>query len=198
MKFVAAEGKIDPMLFECPHCQARLDLTGVRPAPSYRCPTCSGEFSVGVDTSQSTSKPLPPPLPRPQAPTPTGKFCFACGNQLHHLATICPKCGVPQSGIPGSTPMPPPMLTPPMSFGAPTGKREPWLALLFSFLCPGIGQLYNGQTEKGVVLIIVSVMLAAGTMVICIPILLWFPLWIWAMYDAFVVADWLNRSSWRK
>ena len=94
--------------------------------------------------------------------------------------------------------MPPPMLTPPMSFGAPAGKREPWLALLFSFLCPGIRQLYNGQTEKGVVLIIVSFVLAAGTMVICIPILLYFPLWIWAMYDAFVVADWLNRSSWRK
>lgn len=187
--------KVTNVKLACPHCQAILDLTGVRSAPSYRCPTCSGEFTV----SENDSKPpvLPPPLTRPSTSSPHmgagSKFCFACGNELHPLASICPKCGVAQQiqqqGPPPGSPFIP-------SY-APAGRREPAIAVLLSFIFPGLGQLYNGETEKGVITLIVDVILSVGTITICLPIIFLIPLWIWAMYDAYVVADFQNRS-WRR
>ena len=31
--------------------------------------------------------------------------------------------------------------------------RKPWLAALLSFLVPGLGQVYNGQTRRGLILL---------------------------------------------
>ena len=35
-------------------------------------------------------------------------------------------------------------------------KRNPFVALLFSIIAPGLGQIYNGQVKKGVILYIVG------------------------------------------
>ena len=43
-------------------------------------------------------------------------------------------------------------------------QRKPWLAALFSFLCPGLGQLYNGNLKLALVAIPVAIVLSlAGT-----------------------------------
>ncbi len=39
-------------------------------------------------------------------------------------------------------------------------KRKPWLAFLFSLVCPGLGQLYNGNLRIPAIAFVLSVMLA--------------------------------------
>jgi len=39
------------------------------------------------------------------------------------------------------------------SAGPPSSPRKPWLAGLLSFLWPGLGQVYNGRTRRGLVLL---------------------------------------------
>jgi TM2 domain-containing membrane protein YozV len=100
-------------------------------------------------------------------------------------------------------------------------KKEPALALLLSLvgglvsgLLIGLGQLYNGQVKKGIILCAVNIVLAftvlfiyicAGIVTIpllgigficCIPVL-FIPLglWFWAMYDAYVTADKINKGE---
>ncbi|MCX7968916.1 MAG: hypothetical protein N3B10_10605 [Armatimonadetes bacterium] len=53
-------------------------------------------------------------------------------------------------------------------------EQSPWLALLFSFLVPGMGQVYNGDWRKG------AVIFMTGWLV--------FP-WIYGIVDAVTVAN---------
>lgn len=68
---------------------------------------------------------------------------------------------------------------------------RPWLAALLSLVC-GLGQLYNGQTVKGIALIIlgtaalVSVHLLIGKILVAL-------LWTYAVADAYRVARRMNR-----
>jgi TM2 domain-containing membrane protein YozV len=61
-----------------------------------------------------------------------------------------------------------------------TGK-SPGLAALLSFLIPGVGQIYNGEVVKGILMFFGSA-------------LLWYfylgwTVWIWSMVDAYMVAQ---------
>jgi len=73
-------------------------------------------------------------------------------------------------------------------------KKEPFLALILSFLIPGLGQLYNGDLTKGIFLFlgaIVSVVL----MFVCIGFLTYLAIWIYGMYDAYIYAEKINRGE---
>lgn len=73
-------------------------------------------------------------------------------------------------------------------------RKEPLLSLILSFLIPGLGQIYNGQATKGFLLIIaaiVSVVLAY----VCIGFLTYLIVWFYAMYDAYVIAERINRGE---
>ncbi len=97
-------------------------------------------------------------------------------------------------------------------------KKEPWLALVLSLiggmvsgLFIGLGQLYNGQIKKAIILsvahvagwiviIVAYVLLSIVTLgigaIVCLPVLL-FPLAIWAyaLYDAYVTAEKINKGE---
>jgi TM2 domain-containing membrane protein YozV len=68
------------------------------------------------------------------------------------------------------------------------------LAAVLSFLWCGLGQIYNGQIGRGVVLGFVYLIswLLIGVLVgfITTPIL-----WIWGMVDAYRTAERLNREA---
>lgn len=73
-------------------------------------------------------------------------------------------------------------------------RKEPLLSLILSFLIPGLGQIYNGEGVKGVVLIIaavISVVLAT----VCIGALTYLIVWLYAMYDAYVIAERINKGE---
>jgi TM2 domain-containing membrane protein YozV len=135
--------------------------------------------------------------------------CPQCNQRLDEMRPDCQHCGtaLPPGVLyalasalgqqpPSPSPMPPgrmpPHVTQPAR-SAPTAPPpaynsalRPWLAAALSVVC-GLGQLYNGQIVKGLILIalgtaaVVSLPLIIGQ--IMIPLV-----WGYAIIDAYVVA----------
>lgn len=68
------------------------------------------------------------------------KYCRDCGNEIKAEAEICPECGIRQQPPGGQ---------------AAVGQKSPGLAAVCSFFVVGLGQMYNGQIGKGLLLLIV-------------------------------------------
>ncbi|WP_255149353.1 zinc ribbon domain-containing protein [Halorarius halobius] len=107
-------------------------------------------------------------------------FCRNCGAVISEEAEICPECGVRQRD-------------PPKSSIDETVEElfeggNPFVAALLSALFPGLGQIYNRELEKGLVVIVASI-LAAFSMVFLVGIVLFPAVWLYAIYDAYTVAD---------
>ena len=64
----------------------------------------------------------------------------------------------------------------------PIGKN-PTISAVLSFVIPGVGQLYNGDTLKGVIVLVAVVLGAIAT-----GGLLYIPIMIYAVVDAYQVA----------
>jgi TM2 domain-containing membrane protein YozV len=65
------------------------------------------------------------------------------------------------------------------------------LAAVLSFFISGLGQIYNGQILKGLVIIVVQIINAALTTIL----IGWIPLaivWVWAIIDAYREAERIN------
>jgi TM2 domain-containing membrane protein YozV/ribosomal protein L40E len=109
------------------------------------------------------------------------KFCQNCGAIIDIKAEICPKCGV--------------RVAPPPVVYVKSAPKNPLAALIFSFLFPGLGHIYNGQIKFGVFLML--------GMVLCLVIsalsifLFFIPLMVWisAMYDAYTSAEKINKEA---
>jgi len=87
----------------------------------------------------------------------------------------------------------PPEGAPPGASGpaaTPQRQHQPWLAVLLSFLWPGIGQIYNTQQVKGIVMICVNLALGVLTYVSCgLGSIIWMPFWIVAWIDALLIGN---------
>ena len=62
------------------------------------------------------------------------------------------------------------------------------IAAVLSFFISGLGQIYNGQILKGLVIIVVQVINGILTSIL----IGWIPLaivWVWAIFDAYFVAE---------
>ncbi len=71
--------------------------------------------------------------------------------------------------------------------------KNPALAAILSFLIPGLGQIYNGEIGKGLIIIVVQVINFLLATII-IGIFTGLAVFIWAIYDAYVVAQRLNAE----
>lgn len=66
------------------------------------------------------------------------------------------------------------------------------LAAVLSALINGLGQIYNGQILKGIIIIVVQAINGALTAVLIGWVLL--PIvWVWAVHDAYRGAEKINR-----
>jgi TM2 domain-containing membrane protein YozV len=72
-------------------------------------------------------------------------------------------------------------------------SKNPGLAAVLSFFVPGLGQIYNGQIAKGLVLLVAFGISAAATAFI-IGWLTTPLLWVWGIYDAYRTAQGINDS----
>lgn len=72
--------------------------------------------------------------------------------------------------------------------------KNPGIAAVLSFFWTGVGQIYNGQILKGILLIILQgingLLMFVGIGFITYPIV-----WIWGMYDAYKVAKRMNYNQ---
>ncbi|MBC7118874.1 MAG: zinc-ribbon domain-containing protein [Methanobacteriaceae archaeon] len=102
------------------------------------------------------------------------KYCSNCGAEIDEKAEICPKCGVRQPGY--------------------TEQKNPGLAAVLSALWVGLGQIYNGEIGKGILLMIVyaisAVLILAFIGMVTTPIL-----WIYGIYDAYDTAKKINTGE---
>jgi hypothetical protein len=114
-----------------------------------------------------------------EAPASLAAYCRARGKQLDPRAVICPACGVAQAGVqsvPGTT----------MSTTGPS-KKEPGLAILFSFFFAGAGELYAGDSSTTTIMFMCIAGLAwiCAFTVVLIPVtFLCIPVFIYSMVRA--------------
>ena len=72
--------------------------------------------------------------------------------------------------------------------------KNPGIAAVLSFFCCGLGQIYNGQIMKGVVLLCVYA-ISWYLMFVLIGFITTPILWIWGMYDAYKTAEKMNKTA---
>lgn len=99
--------------------------------------------------------------------TPEGKFCEHCGGVLQTAQTF-------QQPPQGAT---------------QAQKKNPILALILSIIC-GVGQMYNGQILKGVIMLVGCIILASTP----IGLIAWI-LWLYGLYDAYTTAVKINNGE---
>jgi TM2 domain-containing membrane protein YozV/ribosomal protein S27AE len=114
------------------------------------------------------------------------KFCSNCGEEIDLNAEICPKCGVRLIG--------PPKATPTKEYRVIVEEKSPGLAAVLSFFIPGLGQIYNGQIGKGLLLLVLA-MLSAGLIIIIIGIIPYLIIWLFSIFDAYSTANRINRGE---
>ena len=72
--------------------------------------------------------------------------------------------------------------------------KNPGIAAVLCFFWTGVGQIYNGQILKG--LILIGVQILNGLLMFLLIGFITYPLvWIWGMYDAYKTAERLNRET---
>jgi TM2 domain-containing membrane protein YozV len=114
-------------------------------------------------------------------------FCSKCGAENPDAARFCAKCGTNltlAAEAPAAAPLDTMRGAAPGATAAvsPTGKT-PWVAALLSFFICGLGQLYNTDVKKGIVMFVGAILgafLTAGVAT--------FFIWIWGMVDGWQVA----------
>lgn len=72
--------------------------------------------------------------------------------------------------------------------------KNPTLAAILSFLINGLGQVYNGQIGKGILIFVVQI-INVLLMSIVIGFITTPIVWIWSIYDAYKVATRLNEEA---
>lgn len=101
---------------------------------------------------------------------PNIKICSNCGRKIDAKAKVCAKCG------------------------AEVVHKNVFVAAVLSFIFPGLGQLYNNQTHKGIILIIGYIISLILSLVL-IGVILAILIWIFGMYDAFTSAKAINNGE---
>lgn len=96
-------------------------------------------------------------------------YCRDCGAEIAARAEICPECGIRQRPPEGSD-----------DDGMSAG-----IAAVASFFIPGLGQVFNGEITKGLIIGPIFIL----TAITGIGLLIAIPLWIWAVYDAYTGAQ---------
>lgn len=113
-------------------------------------------------------------------------FCRDCGAVISERAEICPECGVRQRD--------PPRSSVDSTLDDVFQGGNPFVAAVLSAVFPGLGQIYNRELEKGIAIIVAS-FLAALSALVLIGFLLFPLVWLYAIYDAYTVADRQGRTA---
>ncbi|GAB7093238.1 hypothetical protein JCM30237_03900 [Halolamina litorea] len=106
-------------------------------------------------------------------------YCRDCGEIISEKAEICPECGVRQQSASTSADDIIEVLT---------NGENPFVAAVYSAILPGLGQFYNREPAKGAAIVVAS-FVAVLSMLALVGFVLYPAVWLYAVYDAYVVAD---------
>ena len=108
-------------------------------------------------------------------------FCRNCGEVIDARASFCPECGADQRSSSTTSSID-------SALDDLFRGGNPFVAAVLSALFPGIGQIYNRELEKGVVIMILSLLAVASALVL-VGFVIYPIIWIYAIYDAYKVAE---------
>jgi len=100
------------------------------------------------------------------------KFCINCGKSLKLVTPV-------DDGIRSS----------PSTNKRYAQGKNPTLATILSVLLTGLGQIYNGDVMKGVIMFV-------GVLILSFTIIGSLAIWVWSIIDAYQVAKG-NQSLWK-
>jgi TM2 domain-containing membrane protein YozV len=119
-------------------------------------------------------------------------FCSNCGKEIPAGSAFCTSCGTPVQA--GGQPAPMPGTFPQAGPGPQGARKSMLVALILSFILPGLGQYYAGQTRKGRNYIIIAIILFL-TILLEIGIILYPIFWLYSMVDTFLTVRKANSGS---
>jgi TM2 domain-containing membrane protein YozV len=73
--------------------------------------------------------------------------------------------------------------------------KDSRLSLVLSFLFPGLGQIYNGDTEKGILFVLSGAVSCVIALLFLGGLVAGSAVWVWSMFDAYMVAERTNSVS---
>lgn len=73
--------------------------------------------------------------------------------------------------------------------------KSPGLAAVLSLFIPGVGQIYNGQLGKGLLILLLLVPLNIVLSFVVIGFVTGFITWIWGIFDAYKTAEKINLNG---
>ena len=104
----------------------------------------------------------------------TGKFCPDCGTKISENAVMCPKCGCAIKG-------------------RNVEYKNPGIAAVLSFFWTGLGQIYNGEILKGILLMCIQV-INVLLMLVVIGFITFPIVWVYGIWDANKKAKEINAQ----
>jgi TM2 domain-containing membrane protein YozV len=117
-------------------------------------------------------------------------FCASCGKQIPADNTFCPYCGAP---VPASNQQAPGLGTVSQTGPGPQVTKNLLVALVLSFIFPGLGQYYSGQKRRGRRFIVVGIILLL-TILFEIGVILYPIFWLYSMVDTFLTVRKVNAG----
>lgn len=114
------------------------------------------------------------------------KFCRNCGYELNGNYKFCPECGHDLSGRVTANRSSVPSVN--------SGEKNLVLAVILSVIFPGLGQIYLGLNQKGI-LFIVGYIISAVLILLLIGFLLVLVVWIWALVDVVQSTNAINNGE---
>ncbi|MFA0782122.1 hypothetical protein, partial [Fervidibacter sacchari] len=173
------------------------------PQPSPQQPMPQPPVQPPVMQPTSVSQPAQPPAPAPMQPSPAQmtpppvvggarEWCPACRTNFYVADPSqewvhCPNCGqlihrqVAHRQVSAKGQREQKMIV---------GEKNPVVAGLLSFLIVGLGQIYNGQVAKGLVLLVSAIVL--GVLTACIG---WLVVAVVSIVDAVMIAKKLQQGQ---
>jgi len=110
------------------------------------------------------------------------KFCPECGKSIENeTSKFCDSCG---ANLDSSN-----VVVNKESSQEIQEEKSSFIAILCSLFIPGLGQVYNGETEKGVIIFLATLI---GAFIFIIPGII---VWIYGMYDAYTTAKKMNNKE---
>lgn len=114
--------------------------------------------------------------------------CPKCGNEIYTSVDTCPNCGTRVSD----------------ALEGEIKERSLILAALVSLFIPGLGQIYNGQTKKGIGFFVVALLVVAPivysfyrssfSIIILYLSMFYLIFWIFNVHDARSTARDINKG----
>jgi TM2 domain-containing membrane protein YozV len=126
-------------------------------------------------------------------------FCSGCGRQMDAGQQFCASCGLKNPAIQSTSVVSSPGTAVAGAGVAPArqiivvSEKSPGLAAVLSFFWAGLGQIYNGEISKGIVLII-AYAISCGLMALAVGFFTTPVLWIYGMVDAYRTAEKFNAT----